>query len=174
MTDPKSALRAYIALARGPGTMKQAADGELDEELPDDVELEPETSSSQELLALDEQALAIAAKGSVIADADADDVSMISPSQMFVRVLEELASYVAPQKARRALAQSLAAAGVDPDEATSLDLRAAVADVLPRLLGAMFTRDDLDLVLERLDHALTDAIVPTKLPPRSHPDDDAP
>lgn len=172
MTDPKSALRAYMALARGPGTMKQAAEGDFDEDLPDDVELEPETTSSQELLALDEQELAAAAKSRVIAEAEADDVSVVSPSQMFVRVLEELASYVAPQKARRALAQSLAAAGVDPDEATSLDLRAAVADVLPRMLGSMFTRDDLDLVLERLDHALTDAIVPTKLPERRHPDDE--
>lgn len=170
MTDPKSALRAYIALARGPGTMRQAAEGEFDEDLPEDVELEPETTSSQELLALDEHDAALV--GRAKAEVEAEDISVGAPSHMFLRVLEELASYVAPQKARRALAQSLASAGVVPDEATSLDIRAAVADALPRLLGDMFSRDDLDLVLERLDHALTDAIVPTKLPSRQHPEDE--
>ncbi len=147
--------------------MKQVAEGNFDDEtLPEDVELEPETSSSQELPAIDELELARAQAEQT----SNEDVVDVPASPMFLRVLEELSAYVAPRKARRALAQSLASAGVDPEETTSLDLRAAVADALPGLLGGMFSSDDLDLVLERLDHALTDAIVPTKLAPSSADD----
>ena len=103
---------------------------------------------------------------SVVDPSVEDDLtaSQILASPMFLRVLEELSAYVAPGRARKALIESLDHAGIDPIEATSLDLREAVVDALPRLLDAMFTRDDLDLVLERLETALTHAIVPTRIP----------
>lgn len=164
MSDPKTALRAYIALARGPGTIDRAAAGDLDEPLPDDVEYEPHPSDSQELPAFEDEVTGHA-KDTDRPSADDDlTASQILASPMFLRVLEELSAYVAPGRARRALIESLDHAGIDPIEATSLDLREAVVDALPRLLDAMFTRDDLDLVLERLETALTHAIVPTRIP----------
>lgn len=155
MSDPKDALRAYIALARGPGGIKAAAEGTFDADLPDDVELEPDAIST-ELPAVD------SVPPGTVDVTDAAELDL-PPSPMFVRVLEELSAYVAPAPARKALAESLAMAGVHPDEATSLDLREAVVDVLPRLLGPMFRREDLDLVLERLERALTDAILPRRV-----------
>lgn len=166
MSDPKNALRAYIALARGPGTIERAVFGDLDEPLPEDVEYEPHPADSQELQSIDESALSGGPDTDRPNAPDSADefAEALVASPMFLRVLEELSAYVAPGRARRALVESLEHAGVKPDEATSLDLREAVVDALPRLLGKMFTRDDLDLVLERLETALTHAIVPTRIP----------
>lgn len=170
MSDPKAALRAYIALARGPGTIGRAATGDFDEPLPDDVEYEPHPADSQELPAIDDSSLSNGTDTDrPPSEADLyDDGTIASP--MFVRVLEELSAYVAPGRARKALVESLSHASVKPNEATSLDLREAVVDALPRLLGKMFTRDDLDLVLERLETALTHAIVPSRIPESTRED----
>jgi len=164
MSDPKNALRAYIALARGPGTIGKAVRGEIDEPLPDDVEYEPDPVRSQELPSVHDRPATPDGVPSRASREDEGTAENIIASPMFVRVLEELSAYVAPSRARKALIESLDHAGVSPEHATSLDLREAVVDVLPRLLGAMFTRDDLDLVLERLETALTHAFTPSRIP----------
>lgn len=166
MSEPDNGLRAYLALARGPGTIREALEG--DEPLPEDVELEPDVTSSQEMPAIDFAELARDTLPSSVSDAAPVDLSEevlaeLPPSPMFMRVLEELSAYVTPTAAKKALAASLAQARVHPDEATSLDLREAVVDALPRLLGKLLDADDLQVVLERLETALTEAIVPTRL-----------
>jgi hypothetical protein len=170
MSDPDNGLRAYLALARGPGTIRQATEGT--EALPDDVELEPDVTGSQELPAVELREFARDTVPGVASDRvpidlleldDSARLDELPPSPMFIRVLEELSAYVAPAAARKALATSLAQAGIHPDEATSLDIREAVVDVLPILLGKLLDDDDRETVLERLETALTEAIVPTKL-----------
>lgn len=166
MSDPKNGLRAYLALARGPGTIREATEG--DDPLPEDVELEPDVTGSQELPAIELATMQRDTVPGFISDTAPVDLSdekldEVQPSPMFRRVLEELSAYVNPSSAKKALSASLAQAGVHPDEATSLDLREAVVDVLPALLGKLLDDEDRETVLERLETALTEAIVPTRL-----------
>lgn len=84
------------------------------------------------------------------------------PSAPYLRVLEELRQYVTEEIADAALEASLRDSGVSPEDATSLDLREALSEVLPSLLGNLLQRDALDEVVERLHLALTDVNQPVR------------
>jgi hypothetical protein len=76
------------------------------------------------------------------------------------RVLEELSAYVRADIAERAFEEALGELGVRPNEAQSIDVREAFGGALPRLLGGLVTQRDLEVVLDNLEQALTDAHAP--------------
>jgi hypothetical protein len=84
------------------------------------------------------------------------------PSAAYLRVLEELRQYVTEDIADAALEASLRAADVTPEHATSFDLREALGDILPRLLGGLLSPDAREEVVERLHLALTDVNQPIR------------
>ena len=133
-SDPPDRVPAYIALAAGPGTLARAAEMQfgVTEALDGEEELE---------LYVDEAP---------------------RPSPAYQRVLEELSQYVTVEIADAALEASLRDSDVTPDAATSFDLRSALGDVLPRLLGGLLSADALEEVVERLHMALTDVNQPRR------------
>lgn len=140
--EAADALRVYVALAMGPGTLAKAH------------EMDPKVDP-----ALVELENVGPARG--VETISASDVESVHPPSMVAqRVLEELSQYVRHDIAEKALEEALTQIGVKVDEAQSLDIREAFTGPLPKLLGHLISKDDFDLVLENLEHALTDAHAP--------------
>ena len=140
--EAADALRVYVALAMGPGTLAKAheMDPKVDPAL---VELEN-----------------VGPARGVESVAPSDVESVHPPSMVAQRVLEELSQYVRLDIAEKALEEALTQIGVKVDEAQSLDIREVFTGPLPKLLGHLISKDDFELVLENLEHALTDAHAP--------------
>lgn len=131
-SDPPERVPAYVALAAGPGTLARAVEMQFD------------------------------VQNHVEEDLSAYVDEPPRPSAAYMRVLEELRQYVKEEIADAALEASLREAEVTPDTATSLDLREALSEVLPRLIGNLLSDDALDEVVERLHLALTDVNQPIR------------
>jgi hypothetical protein len=138
---------AYWALARGPGSLRQAADEAARRPLTEDV-----TSDRPE-----EPAAARPTESAPPRPLEGLPTHVSVPCR---RLLEELCAFVTPDTAAMVLGQGLREIGVDPEGADSFDLRLALTDSVPELLHDVLG-DDTEAILERLEAALVDVNAPT-------------
>lgn len=143
---------AYLALAEGPGSLARAAELAAAEPVtdpPQDPSQHPEHESGPR--PTDEW----------LRD---DDGQPIEGSPVYLRMLEELAFFMAPQVARKMLDLCLHDAGTTPTDATTFELREIMLDALPRCLKEVLDGDRLEAALEGLEQVL----VNIHRPPRGH------
>jgi len=86
-------------------------------------------------------------------------------SNAYQRILEELCGYLAPERAKSLLDDTLWQCGVPPEAAAPYDIRTISLEVLPEKLAAVLTPSVLDTVLDRLEFIMRDMHRPPTIPP---------
>jgi hypothetical protein len=144
---PDEICPAYTALAMGPGTLARAQ--ALHESL--DEELEPELEQSKVVPAAPGRSHRTGPR-TVTEPAPPPEI----PSQIYVRVHEELSQYVAPDVAEYVLDDALYQIGSSRSIAGSLDFREALVELVPERLAALLPEERIEAVLWALEVALVD------------------
>ncbi|MFW5920709.1 MAG: hypothetical protein ACOCUS_02625, partial [Polyangiales bacterium] len=73
---------------------------------------------------------------------------------VYLRMLEELSFYMAPQVARKMLDLCLAEAGTTPVDASTLELREIMLEALPTCLGEVLDGDRFEAAVDGLEQVL--------------------
>lgn len=149
---------AYIALAEGPGSLARAAELAAEEPVTDPPQ-EPSQHPDHE-------------SGPRPADDCFRDEhgQPVEGSPVYLRMLEELSFFMAPQVARKMLDLCLEDAGSTPQDATTLELREILLDALPACLKEVLDGDSLDAAIEGLEQVLVNIHRPPRGQRPSTPD----
>ncbi len=154
---------AYAVLAEGPGTLARLADfdsrsGSLPSDVGPHMGERGNRLSTQPAPA--EPSLEPAAAANEPVPAGPPPTPSGPPSYAYIRMLEELSSFVAPEMARRLLDECLALLNTSASCAIPLNLRSAVVEHLPGRLAPLMARAEVSAVLLSLEESLMDMHAP--------------